>query len=86
MKKLDDHSRPKSEISKVCNAVEVHCLQATKIVHYHANGHFDWLISEQQSVNPVRIAISIASGKHKRFTFVHPVISVTMLIQIKVNA
>ena len=51
----------KSEISNVCNAVEVHCLQAMKIVRYHANGCFDWLISRQQSVNPSREAISILS-------------------------
>ena len=34
---------------------------------------FDWLISEQQSVNPRRELISILSGKYKIFTFVHPV-------------
>ena len=44
-----------------------------KTVHHHANGRFDWLISEDQSVNPSREAISILSGKYKRFTFVHPV-------------
>ena len=40
---------------------------------HHANGRFDWLISGHQSVNPSREAISIVSGKYKRFTFVHPV-------------
>ena len=30
-----------------------------KIVHHRANGRFDWLISEYQSVNPSREAISI---------------------------
>ena len=44
-----------------------------KIVHHHANGRFDWLISGQQSVNPSREAISILSVKYKTFTFVHPV-------------
>ena len=44
-----------------------------KIVHHHANGHFDWLISGHQSVNPSREVISILSGKYKRFMFVHPV-------------
>ena len=44
-----------------------------KIVHHHANGRFNWLISGQQSVNPSREAISILSGKYKIFTFVHPV-------------
>ena len=34
---------------------------------------FDWLIPGQQSVNPSREAISILSGKCKRFMFVHPV-------------
>ena len=72
-KKLDYLCKCKPEISDVCNAVEGHCLQAMKIVHHHANGSFDWLISGQQSVNPSREAISILSGKYKRFTFVHPV-------------
>ena len=62
-----------SEISNVFSTVEGHCLQAMKIVHHHANGRFDWLISEHQSVNPSREAISILSGKYKKFTFVHPV-------------
>ena len=43
-------------------------------MHHHANGHFAWLISGQQSVNPLREAISILSGKYKRFTFVNPVV------------
>ena len=53
--------------------MEGHCLQVIKIVHHHANGRFDWLISEQQSVNPSREAISILSGKYKGFTFVRHV-------------
>ena len=69
----------KSEISNVCNVVEGHGLQAMKIVHHHANGCFDWLISGHQSVNPLREAISILSGKYKRFTFVHPVSEVTIM-------
>ena len=48
--------------------MKTHCLQAIKIVH-----RFDWLISGHQSVNPLREAISVLSGKYKRFTFVHPV-------------
>ena len=64
----------KSEISNVYNEVEGHCLQAMKIVHHYANSCFEWLISGHQSVNPSREAISILSGKHKRFTFVHPVL------------
>ena len=48
------------------------CLEAMKIVHHHGNGRFDWLISEHQSVNPSREAISILSEKYKRFAFVHP--------------
>ena len=51
-----------------------HCLRAMKIVHHHANGRFDWLISGHQSVNPSREVISILPGKYKRFTFVHPVL------------
>ena len=73
MKKLDYQCNCKSEISNVCSAMEGHCLQAMKIVRHHANGRFHWLISEHQSVNPSREAISILSGKYKRFTFVHPV-------------
>ena len=42
----------KSEISNVCNAVEGHCFDAMKIMHYYANSCFDWLISGHQSVNP----------------------------------
>ena len=61
----------KSEINNVCKAVEGHCLPATKIVHYHSDGWFDWLISEHQCVNPSREVISILSGQYKRFTFVH---------------
>ena len=53
--------------------VEGRCLQAMKIVHHYANGCFDWLSSGQQSVNPWTEAISILSGKYKRFMFVHPV-------------
>ena len=46
----------KSEISNACNVVVVEgrCLQAMKIVHYYANGWFDWLISGHQSDNPLR--------------------------------
>ena len=44
-----------------------------KIVHYYSNGRFNWLISGQQSDNPLREAISILPGKYKRFSFVHPV-------------
>ena len=42
-----------------------------KIVRNYANGCFDRLISGQQSFNPWREAISILSGKYKRFTLVH---------------
>ena len=51
-----------------------------KIVRHHANGRFDWLISEHQSVNPSREAISILSGKYKRFAFVHPVGTPTLVV------
>ena len=44
-----------------------------KIVHHHANGRFDWLISKHQSLNPSRESTSVLSGKYKRFRFVHPV-------------
>ena len=63
----------KSEIGNVCNPVEDHCLRVMKIVHHHANGRFDWLISGHQSADTWREVISILSGKYKRFTFVDPV-------------
>ena len=40
-------------------------LQAMKIVRYYANSCFDWLISRQQSDNPLREATSILSGNTK---------------------
>ena len=58
-----------------------------KNVHLHANGRFNWLITEHQSVNPSRepiyieIYIEIPSGKYKRFTFVHPVTSNTLKVR-----
>ena len=55
-------------------SVEGHCLPAMKIVHHHANGHFDWSMSGHQSVNSLREAIYLLSEKYKRFTFVHPVV------------
>ena len=75
MKKLDYLCYCKSDISNVYNVVEGDCLLAMKIVHLYANGCFDWLISGQESVNPSREAISIMSGKYKRFMFLHPVAS-----------
>ena len=61
--KLDYLCNCKSEVSNVCNVVEAHCLQATKIVQHNANGRFDWLISGHRSINSSREAISILSGK-----------------------
>ena len=58
-------------MGNVCNPVEDYCLRAMKIVHHHAYGRFDWLISGHQSVNPSREVIFILSGKYKRF--IHPV-------------
>ena len=72
-RKLDYLCNCKSELSNVCNAVEDHCFQAIKIVRHRANDRFDWSISGHQSTDPSRKAIFILSGKHKRFTFVHPV-------------
>ena len=51
-----------------------------KIVHHQANGRVDRLISGHQSVNPSREAISILSGKYKRFLFVHLVSSNTFKV------
>ena len=67
-------------LSLFCNVVEGHCLQAMKIVHHHANGCFDWLICGHQSINLSREAISILSGKFKRFTFLHSVIRVSITL------
>ena len=61
------------KVPNACNVVDGHCLQVMKIVHHYTNGCFDWLISEQRRVNPSREAISVLSGKHKWFTFVHSV-------------
>ena len=71
VKKMDYLWNCKPEISNVVSPVEGHCLQAMKIVHHHANGCFDWLTSGQQSVSLSREAISILSGKYKRYTFVY---------------
>ena len=43
VKKLDYLCNCKTEISYVCSVVKGHCFQAMKIVHYHANGWFDWV-------------------------------------------
>ena len=69
------------ELDYLCNSSQnqamsaTSCLQAMKIVHHYAHGCFDWLIYGQQSVNLSREAISILSGKYKKFTFGHPVIT-----------
>ena len=50
-------------------------------MHYHVNVHFfDWLISGHQNVNHSREAVSILSGKYKKFTFVHPVSANMILV------
>ena len=58
----------KSETSNVCNAVEVNCLQAMKIVHHYANGCFNWLIYGHQSVNPLKEAFLGGGGYVNRPT------------------
>ena len=65
--------------------VEGHCFQAMKIMLHYANGHFDWLLSGHQSVNPSREAISILSVKYKRFEFVHPVVVTIKLLLIELR-
>ena len=59
VKRMDYLCNCKSELGNVCNAVEGHCLPVMKIVHHHANGHFTWLSSGHQNVNPSREAISV---------------------------
>ena len=54
-----------------------------KIVHNKANDCFDCLTSGHQSVNSSRQAISMLSGKYKRFTFVYPVIVTTIILLCK---
>ena len=73
LKKLDCPCSCKPKISNVCNVVESQCLQAMKIVHHYANGHYDWLISGQQSIKPSKESISSLYGKYERFSLVHPV-------------
>ena len=70
-KELDYLCNGMSEISKVYNAMKVHCLQAMRILPDHANGRFDWLISEHYRVNFSRKQISFNFGKYIRITFVH---------------
>ena len=70
----------KPGLNSVCSAVEGHCLEALKIVHHHPNGHFDWQIPGNQSVDPSREPISLPSGKQKRLTFVHPMSGIKILI------
>ena len=52
------------------------------MVHHDANGHFDWLISGHQSVDPLTEIISILPGKCKRFMFVHPVTLVWLFLSL----
>ena len=68
---LDCFCHCKSEINNVCNAVE--SLQVIKTVHHCANVRFDWLISRDQNVDPMREAITVLDWKYKRFPLVHPV-------------
>ena len=42
----------RSEMSNVCNTVEVHCRQAMKIGYHYANDRFDLIISRLEFVNP----------------------------------
>ena len=48
--KLDYLCDSKPEISNICQAVKSQCLQAMKTVHHHANGNFDWLVSEHEDL------------------------------------
>ena len=51
------------------------CLRSYRIlfelVKYIMNELVDWLISEHESVNPSKEAISVLSGKYKKLTFFH---------------
>ena len=57
--------------------VEGNCLQAMKIVHHQimkiVADCFDWLISGQRSVYPLREAISILFEKYKKIHLCNPV-------------
>ena len=50
--------------------MEDDCLQAIKIMHHHANGRFDWLISGHQGVDPSRevILYCLANTKDLRLS------------------
>ena len=56
-----------------------------KIVHHYSNGRFDWLSSEHQSVNLSKEAIFKRSGKYKRFTFVHLVLWIFIILDKEMN-
>ena len=77
MKKLDYLCNSTSEISKVSkrNGMSFSSRHENRASRYQCL--FDWLISEQQSVNSWREAILLLSGKRKRFTAVRPVSSST---------
>ena len=79
-----------SPLGKLANRPILTCLPlflhfALDFMTENSNGCFDWLISEYQSVNPWRKAISVLSGRYKRFTYVHAVIT-AMNISIGLKA
>ena len=84
-KKLDHLCTSKTEINIVCNVAESHCPQAMKLVHYHASGRFNWLISAHERFNPSRESISILSGKYKIFTFVRPALIIWMFSALLIS-
>ena len=63
--------------------VEGHCL-AMKIVHCYTNGGFHWLISKQQSDNPLREAILYCLGNTKdlRLSILVPLHSKPQLLDL----
>ena len=62
--------------------VKDYFVKAIKTVHHHDNGSFAWSISGPQSINHLREAISVMSGKYKRFMFVHAVFCIIAEILI----
>ena len=54
-------------------------------MYHHVNGRLDWSTSEHQSIYASREAISILSGKYKRYTFVHPVSGISKQKHLKMH-
>ena len=61
-----------SEIRKVQRGVRDHCHQYETVVQRYGSLYSDWLISVDQSTDPIRGAASMLSSKYEKFTVVFP--------------